>query len=289
MTIMTKPHTLLTAPELWLILYLLLSVCIQCLWGNIDTEKLAFPAGAVIGGAAVALLYVLYREKGQSDWVRRLRSPRMSCWLLALVAGWCVVGGSLPSASSFPTSWPFVALLIALLAHLSLVIIHRLHHFSFRRDGAFMSLHAGLWLALFSGVAGAGDTMEVKAIVGREDETIMAVGKDGRIHPLGYSLQLQDFSIEINEADGSPTQYTARMLMDGQPVRVSVNSPLQVNLAEDIYLTNFEALSGAGVVSHCVLTIVHQPWKYPMLMGILLLMAGVAWYLKRLGTSSHHS
>ena len=113
MTIMTKPHTLLTAPELWLILYLLLSVCIQCLWGNIDTEKLAFPAGAVIGGAAVALLYVLYREKGQSDWVRRLRSPRMSCWLLALVAGWCVVGGSLPSASSFPTSWPFVALLIS--------------------------------------------------------------------------------------------------------------------------------------------------------------------------------
>ena len=106
MTIMTKPHTLLTAPELWLILYLLLSVCIQCLWGNIDTEKLAFPAGAVIGGATVALLYVLYREKGQSDWVRRLRSPRMSCWLLALVAGWCVVGGSLPSASSFPSSWP---------------------------------------------------------------------------------------------------------------------------------------------------------------------------------------
>ncbi|MEE0520243.1 MAG: cytochrome c biogenesis protein ResB [Bacteroidaceae bacterium] len=270
----------------WLILYLMVFAGIQCLTGNVDPEMFAFPVGSGLGVAAIAFLFVLDREKGQSNWMRRFRSPHTACWLLALVAGWCIVGGCMPAAASFSTSWPFVALLVVLLAHLTLVIIHRLHHFSFKRDGAFMALHAGLWLALFSGVVGAGDTQEMKAIVNREEETIMAVGKDGCIAPLGYKLQLQDFTVETSEADGSPTQYRAQLLMDGAPVIIEVNSPLSVNFGEDIYLTNFEANPATGVTTHCMLTIVHQPWKYPMLLGILLLLAGVAWYLKMLGTTS---
>lgn len=227
---------------------------------TIDYSIFAFPSGLALGAAVVALLYVVERRWGRCKAVERARSPHAACLLLGLTAAYVVAGGLLPALADFSSSWPFVTLLSALEMHLALVIIHRLRSFHFRRDLAFILVHAGLWLALFSGMAGAADTRKTDIFV--------------TVQPAGCSPRLLSFDIDRNPADGSPIQYSATVVMDGDTIGVAVNSPYSASIADDIYLVDFDTDMATGEVTYCVLQNVHQPWKYPLLAGIVMLLTG---------------
>lgn len=116
-------------------------------------------------------------------------------------------------------------------------------------------------------------------MVGPNKDTSSAMDAKGHMMSLPYSLRLQDFYIETNDADGSPTQYAAELLIDKQPVSIAVNNPHPMGISEDIYLMNFHQ---QGNDIYCVFMIERQPWKYPMLAGICLLLLGaVAGGIKR--------
>ena len=227
---------------------------------TIDYSIFAFPSGLALGAAVVALLYVVERRWGRCKAVERARSPHAACLLLGLTAAYVVAGGLLPALADFSSSWPFVTLLSALEMHLALVIIHRLRSFHFRRDLAFILVHAGLWLALLSGMAGAADTRKTDIFV--------------TMQPAGRSPRLLSFDIDRNPADGSPIQYSATVVMDGDTIGVAVNSPYSASIADDIYLVDFDTDMATGEVTYCVLQNVHQPWKYPLLAGIVMLLTG---------------
>ena len=227
---------------------------------TIDYSIFAFPSGLALGAAVVALLYVVERRWGRCKAVERARSPHAACLLLGLTAAYVVAGGLLPALADFSSSWPFVTLLSALEMHLALVIIHRLRSFHFRCDLAFILVHAGLWLALFSGMAGAADTRKTDIFV--------------TVQPAGRSPRLLSFDIDRNPADGSPIQYSATVVMDGDTIGVAVNSPYSASIADDIYLVDFDTDMATGEVTYCVLQNVHQPWKYPLLAGIVMLLTG---------------
>lgn len=227
---------------------------------TIDYSIFAFPSGLALGAAVVALLYVVERRWGRCKAVERARSPHAACLLLGLTAAYVVAGGLLPALADFSSSWPFVTLLSALEMHLALVIIHRLRSFHFRRDLAFILVHAGLWLALFSGMAGAADTRKTDIFI--------------TVQPAGRSPRLLSFDIDRNPADGSPIQYSATVVMDGDTIGVAVNSPYSASIADDIYLVDFDTDMATGEVTYCVLQNVHQPWKYPLLAGIVMLLTG---------------
>lgn len=227
---------------------------------TIDYSIFAFPSGLALGAAVVALLYVVERRWGRCKAVERARSPHAACMLLGLTAAYVVAGGLLSALADFSSSWPFVTLLSALEMHLALVIIHRLRSFHFRRDLAFILVHAGLWLALFSGMAGAADTRKTDIFV--------------TVQPAGRSPRLLSFDIDRNPADGSPIQYSATVVMDGDTIGVAVNSPYSASIADDIYLVDFDTDMATGEVTYCVLQNVHQPWKYPLLAGIVMLLTG---------------
>ena len=227
---------------------------------TIDYSIFAFPSGLALGAAVVALLYGVERRWGRCKAVERARSPHAACMLLGLTAAYVVAGGLLPALADFSSSWPFVTLLSALEMHLALVIIHRLRSFHFRRDLAFILVHAGLWLALFSGMAGAADTRKTDIFV--------------TVQPAGRSPRLLSFDIDRNPADGSPIQYSATVVMDGDTIGVAVNSPYSASIADDIYLVDFDTDMATGEVTYCVLQNVHQPWKYPLLAGIVMLLTG---------------
>lgn len=227
---------------------------------TIDYSIFAFPSGLALGAAVVALLYVVERRWGRCKAVERARSPHAACLLLGLTAAYVVAGGLLPALADFSSSWPFVTLLSALEMHLALVIIHRLRSFHFRRDLAFILVHAGLWLALLSGMAGAADTRKTDIFV--------------TVQPAGRSPRLLSFDIDRNPADGSPIQYSATVVMDGDTIGVAVNSPYSASIADDIYLVDFDTDMATGEVTYCVLQNVHQPWKYPLLAGIVMLLTG---------------
>ena len=227
---------------------------------TIDYSIFAFPSGLALGAAVVALLYVVECRWGRCKAVERARSPHAACLLLGLTAAYVVAGGLLPALADFSSSWPFVTLLSALEMHLALVIIHRLRSFHFRRDLAFILVHAGLWLALFSGMAGTADTRKTDIFV--------------TVQPAGRSPRLLSFDIDRNPADGSPIQYSATVVMDGDTIGVAVNSPYSASIADDIYLVDFDTDMATGEVTYCVLQNVHQPWKYPLLAGIVMLLTG---------------
>lgn len=243
-------------------------------------QAFAFPVGTAMGVALVAILYVVETEWGKRRWVKALRSTNMACWTIGLIAVACVIGGLLPADTSFQTSIPFVVLLVALMVNLTLIVFHRLHTFKMRRDWTFMAIHVGLWLALFSGLVGAGDSKRLNVIVSSDEETNKAYDENYRTASLPYSLRLSEFNIETNAADGSPTQYSAKVLVDGEPVEIAVNSPHSLSLSEDMYLMNFNSTRENGEVNVCMLTIERQPWKYPMLAGLSLLLFGAVARLK---------
>lgn len=263
-----------------LVLCFMLPFCmLQFCLGNIDTSFLAFPVGEAVGGAVVLLLWVLNNEKGESKWMRELRSARLACWLLGLIGAYCVVGGSVPAMSDFTASWPFAALMVALCINLLLALFHRLQWGRLRRDAAFLCVHGGLALALISSLVGTADTLELKALVTQNDNVSVASDRDGRLIPLDYNLRLQHFDVEKSNDGGFATQYRATVLIDDVPTSISVNNPKSMGISEDIYLTHFDTRAPEGQVSYCILTIVRQPWKYAILTGIVLLMAGVLRYL----------
>lgn len=259
----------------WLVSYLLVFSALQLLFGNVDARLAAFPVGLALGVAFTALLFVLEKEYGRQAWLVSLRSPRTAGLLLGGVAAGCVVAGSVPQASGLTTSWPFVGLLVALLANLALGVFHRLHTFRLRRDAAFLAVHLGIWLALFGGMAGAGDKKEMRVLLVRGTEVDKAYDAGGHLVPLRYKLRLDAFEVERNPADGSPAQYTAALRIDGEPCRLAVNSPFAVAPGEDVYLMDYDRKSGDAEVAYCVLQIVRQPWKYVVLSGIVLLLAGM--------------
>ena len=270
--------------SIWLIWYLFVSVVLQWLAGNIDERVLAFPVGTAVGLACLGGLYVLEREYGDRPWAGRLRSARMSCLLLSFMVLGCVVCGCLPAGVAFSTSWPFVALVAGVLVQLTLVVLHRLgrirsSRFVIGRDMPFLLVHMGLWLALAAGVVGAGDTLDLRLLSGREHPASVAVDAQGRSHPLGYGIQLSDFAVETSPLDGSPVQYHATLLIDGSPVRLSVNDPYPVRFSEDVYLASYDRTLSAGeaMPAFCILQIVRQPSKYPMLLGIVMLLFGIVW------------
>lgn len=260
--------------------YLLPFVLLQVWAGSPHLEWLAFPLNGALVVAATALLYVCEREWGRRRWVATLRSARMACCLLILTLAACLWGG-VRGAEVF-ASWPFVALMVALMAHLTLLLIHRLTHASWRRDGAFLLVHGGLWLALVSGTAGAADASEWRALVGRDTADTKVYDTRGWMERLPYQLQLEEFRVETHASTGKPTQYAATLLLDGRPIELAVNDPYTVRPGEELYLMSYQSDEETGEVLYCVLQIVREPWKYPLLAGIVLLLAGVGVMLLKL-------
>ena len=128
-------------------------------------------------------------------------------------------------------------------------------------------IHVGLLIAIGAGVWGAPDSYELRVGLTKGDTTHEAYRLDGGRTALSYELQLVDFSSRY-ASDGMPEHYEATVAVnEGEPVRILVNHPYSVSLGEDIYLANVTE-------SGCVLQIVHEPWRYFVLLGIVMLIAG---------------
>lgn len=260
--------------------FLLPFVLLQ-VWGPpFSLDWLRFPLGIAGSLALCTVTVVIEREWSRRAWVVSLRSPRLSCALLVLGLTACLLGG-LGWTGVF-SSWPFAALMAALQFQLFLLLVHRSVHFSWRRDTPFFLIHGGLWLALLSGSVGVADASEWRAIVRRKAADTEAFDQNGRLHHLPYTLQLQSFEVENHPIEGTPVQYGATLLVNGRPVELAVNSPHAVSWSEELLLMSYQRDELTTQVTSCLLLVVHEPWRYPLLAGILLLLAGVGLLLFKL-------
>lgn len=212
-------------------------------------ELFEFPVNAAVLIAATLGLWVLYREKPECRLAKWLMSGKTSIILIVALLICALIYGFAPQIDVVH-SWPFIFIMMALLANLLMVI------FSRRAKPRFLLNHIGVFLALAGGFFGAPD---------------MQVNQVQVFRDVSADMSLQDFKIET-APDGSVQNYTATVLINGKVTDIMVNHPYHKSLFEDVYLLSYD--NSCPEVRYITLETVRQPWKYVMWLGIVMMMLG---------------
>ena len=247
---------------------------IQAFAGYFPAEAFAFPINAAVLFAALAGLWVLWREKPGGAVCRWLASGNASIALIAAFLICCLILGMKmqdADAASFPgfgnvrRTWWFILISIALMANLFVVILSR------RKKGIrFILNHIGVLVALIGCFFGAPDHTVSRAIVSGE-AVHEAVGENGEIVPLPAAMKLDGFNVELDQR-GNVRNYMALIDVHGKKVELRVNHPYRISISEDVYLTSYDRDNPEP--QYCIVEVVRQPWKYLIWAGSVMLMAG---------------
>ncbi|WP_455585046.1 cytochrome c biogenesis protein ResB [Bacteroides sp.] len=273
---------------LFVTLYLLLAVLLQITTGNFPLLLFSFPLNVIIAVIWGYLLWRLYMEGNKWPLTRFLFTSHTSIFSILLLIGGSLVIGLFPQLSdaeaasksgfwaalgcyNFMTSWIFVAVLFLFLSNLGMVIIHAFYHRT-KAKRRFLLNHVGLWLALFAGFFGSSDVQTVRIPLYAGQPTREAYSIDGTIHYLDYELELHSFGVEYYP-NGMPSRFTADVRVGNENTILEVNHPYSYRLGEDIYLTGYDTRKVENS-QYCVLQVVRQPWKYIIVAGILMMLAG---------------
>lgn len=268
--------------------YLSLAAIIQLLMGNFPLSFVAFPLNIVFAVIWLFLLWKLYKESRKSAFTRFLYSPQTSILSIFLLIAGSLIIGLFPQLSdveaamrtgvwallgcyNFMTSWIFIAILFLLLSNLAMITFHAYYHRKTAR-WRFLLNHAGLWLALFAGFFGSSDTRTLRIPLYKGEPAREAFDMNGVSYHLDYEMELRSFSVEYYP-NGSPSRFAAEVRLGDDEALLEVNHPYSCRLGEDVYLTSYDMASG-NESKYCVLQIVIQPWKYIMVAGILMMLAG---------------
>lgn len=260
------------AKALWICYFGTALIC-QWLFYHFPKTFFAFPVNVGLLLFLTVGLWVISREKRFSPFASHLSSLSTTYLLLTLFLGSCLVQGftNLPVTGT----WWFVAVLTALVAHLTLVLFRGLSRprpYKLR----FTLVHAGLLLALSGGFFGAPDTYEWRAIVTKEQPTAEAFDKGGYKTALGETLQLVSSEATFSER-GIPQDYTAELRMGkGSTFKLKVNHPHRLSWQDDLYLESINTTGTTDISPYCIVLWVRQPWKYVQWTGIWMLIAGSA-------------
>ena len=247
---------------------------IQAFAGYFPAEDFAFPINAAVLFAALAGLWVLWREKPGGAVCRWLASGNASIALIAAFLICCLILGmkmqhadavSFPGFGNVRRTWWFILISIALMANLFVVILSR------RKKGIrFILNHIGVLVALIGCFFGAPDHTVSRAIVSGE-AVHEAVGENGEIVPLPAAMKLDGFNVELDQR-GNVRNYMALIDVDGKKVELRVNHPYRISISEDVYLTSYDRDNPEP--QYCIVEVVRQPWKYLIWAGIVMMMAG---------------
>ena len=247
---------------------------IQAFAGYFPAEAFAFPINAAVLFAALAGLWVLWREKPGGAVCRWLASGNASIALIAAFLICCLILGmkmqhadavSFPGFGNVRRTWWFILISIALMANLFVVILSR------RKKGIrFILNHIGVLVALIGCFFGAPDHTVSRAIVSGV-AVHEAVGENGEIVPLPAAMKLDGFNVELDQR-GNVRNYRALIDVDGKKVELRVNHPYRISISEDVYLTSYDRDNPEP--QYCIVEVVRQPWKYLIWAGIVMMMAG---------------
>lgn len=208
----------------------------------------------------------MWKSCPQSKVVRFLLSPAATVLAFCLLTASCLWLG-ISGDRDFTQSVIFIVILLFVLTVLLLITVRGWKTPSGVIRWRFLFVHAGLLIAVGSGFWGAPDSLEMRVVLERGQQTRAAYTMDGDMTGLGYEIRLEDYVAEFSD-DGKPVHYEASVSIDGgAPVLLHVNDPYSVKIGEDVYLASVSA-------RHCVLQIVREPWRYFALAGILMLLGG---------------
>lgn len=261
---------------------------LQITTGNFPLLLFTFPLNVILAVIWIFLLVRLYMENSEWPFTRFLLSSHTSVLSILFLIGGSLIIGLFPQLSdaeaasmsgigaalgcyNFMTSWIFVAVLFLLLSNLGMVIIHASCH-RIKAKKRFLFNHIGLWLALFAGFFGSSDVQTLRIPLYAGQPAREAYSMDGFVHYLDYEFELHSFDVDYYP-NGMPSRFAADVRIGNDNTVLEVNHPYNYRFGEDIYLTGYDTHK-MNNSQYCVLQIVYQPWKYIIVAGILMMLAG---------------
>lgn len=267
---------------------IIFAAIIQLLTGNFPVSFFAFPLNIIFAAIWLAVLWISAKEYRHSKFMRFLSAPSTSVLSIGLFIGGCLVIGLFPQLSdaeaktregilaslgcyNFMSSWIFISILLLLLSNLAITTIHAFYH---RKEARwrFILNHTGLWLALFAGFLGSSDTQTLRVPLYKGEPTRKAFDMNGASYYLDYEMELDSFAVEYYP-NGRPSRFTAKVRLGNEAALLEVNHPYAYQWGEDVYLTGYDVTKGNDS-GYCILQVVRQPWKYVIVAGILMMLAG---------------
>ena len=269
---------------------------IQYFAGNFPFHFFEFPLNIILGVIWIYSIYILIRENNSSNNISKvLVSPQTTAFSLFLFVCGTLVIGLFPQLSAsdaehesgifgrlglynFMSSWIFVSILFILLSHLAAITIRGFKTRKKKR-WRFLLNHVGVWLALAGGFLGSSDVVTARIPVFFDTENNEALTMEGKRLFLDYNMQLMDFHAEYYP-NGMPKSYVANVNIsdwqngESSQISLEVNHPYEYKIGEDIYLVSYD--THGEKPQYCILQIVHQPWKYIQLIGVIMTIAGAA-------------
>ena len=269
---------------------------IQYFAGNFPFHFFEFPLNIILGVIWIYSIYILIRENNSSNNISKvLVSPQTTAFSLFMFVCGTLIIGLFPQLSAidaenkegilgrlgfynFMSSWIFVSILFILLSHLAAITIRGFKTRKKKR-WRFLLNHVGVWLALAGGFLGSSDVVTARIPVFFDTENNEALTMEGKRLFLDYNMQLMDFHAEYYP-NGMPKSYVANVNIsdrqngESSQISLEVNHPYEYKIGEDIYLVSYD--THGEKPQYCILQIVHQPWKYIQLIGIIMTIAGAA-------------
>lgn len=261
---------------------------LQILFGYIPAGFYSFPVNLIIAMLWIFGMFHLERNCRESTTTAVLSSGHMAILVLCMIAVGALITGLFTQMSpekaasmggfagkmgfyNFTGTWTFSVILFWFLTNLGMVTIRRIISKNRNMRWRFFLNHAGLWLAVFACFIGKADETTLSIPVFRNLTNRTAYNQEGRPVLLDREFTLRDFNMALYE-NGAPKRYTATIGCGNESFILEVNRPLSSGFGEDIYLSGYDTENITP--EYCTLLIVRQPYKWLILAGIIMTMAG---------------
>ncbi len=246
-----------------------IALLLQSTVGDIPLAIFAFPLNIAIIALWLVIVGVLYKNRSNLAVAKSLLSIRATWLSLGSMVATGIYLGLEREPSS--TSWLVVAGILFTLTHLLLITLRGWRTPSGIR-WRFTLLHVGLILALGAGFWGAPDREQLRMALMENKPTETAYHINGTATQLDHAITLRSLNAEYNES-GMPTYFDATLEIENELVTLRVNHPHNRTLSEKIYLVSVGQSPDNGS-PYCVVEIVHEPWQWLSLTGIVMLLVG---------------
>lgn len=133
----------------------------------------------------------------------------------------------------------------------------------------FLLQHFGLWFALMTGFLGSSDTYTMQTLLAKETSTTYAYVMEGQAMQLPFQISLKELQTEVDKSGAVAYCGATITVKDERKEKtktIAVNHPYRYK-GYDIYLMQTGNY-------RCKLQIVYDPWRYIVLLGIIMMMVG---------------
>ena len=227
----------------------------------------SFPLNLILALLWIIAVAMSIRHARDSKAVRFMFSPAATLLAIGFFSIACLVIG-LTGNREWIHSIPFITVYIFLMTILLFVVLR-----GWRVNGVvrwrFILNHVGLLIVLSSAFFGAPDSETLRVQAFKDVPVQEAYRMDGKRVWMSHEIELKDFNVGYYE-NGTPSAYEAEVAVDGKNVLIKVNHPYSMGLSEDLYLSSYDPEAG----EYCILQLVREPWKYPALGGIIMMLSG---------------